>query len=40
MSGEQVQPEDVAAMVRMLCGPHGRSITGQAIHVNGGGFLG
>jgi 3-oxoacyl-[acyl-carrier protein] reductase len=40
LSGEQVQPEDVAAMVRMLCGPHGRSITGQAIHVNGGGFLG
>ena len=32
-------PEDVAAMVRMLCGPGARYITGQAIHVNGGGYL-
>jgi 3-oxoacyl-[acyl-carrier protein] reductase len=32
-------PEDVAAMVRMLCGPNARYITGQAIHVNGGGYL-
>jgi len=32
-------PEDVAAMVRMLCGPNGRYITGQAIHVNGGAYL-
>jgi 3-oxoacyl-[acyl-carrier protein] reductase len=32
-------PEDVAAMVRMLCGPDARYITGQAIHVNGGAYL-
>ena len=32
-------PEEVAAMVRMLCGPDARYITGQAIHVNGGGFM-
>lgn len=32
-------PEEVAAMVRMLCGPDARFITGQAIHVNGGGFM-
>jgi 3-oxoacyl-[acyl-carrier protein] reductase len=28
--------EEVAAMVRMLCGPEGRYITGQSIHINGG----
>jgi 3-oxoacyl-[acyl-carrier protein] reductase len=33
------QPEDVAAMIRLLCGPHGRYITGQTIHVNGGAYL-
>ena len=32
-------PEEVAAMVRMLCGPDARYITGQSIHVNGGGYL-
>jgi len=26
-------------MVRMLCGPDARYITGQSIHVNGGGFM-
>jgi 3-oxoacyl-[acyl-carrier protein] reductase len=30
---------EIAAMVRMLCGPEGRYITGQSIHVNGGGFM-
>jgi len=25
--------------VRMLCGPDARYITGQTIHVNGGGFM-
>ncbi len=40
ISGERGKPEDVAAMVRLLCGPRGRSVTGQSIHVNGGGFLG
>jgi 3-oxoacyl-[acyl-carrier protein] reductase len=37
--GRLGQPEEVAAMVRMLCGPDARYITGQAIHVNGGGYL-
>ena len=32
-------PEEVAAMVRMLCGPDARYVTGQAIHVNGGGCM-
>jgi 3-oxoacyl-[acyl-carrier protein] reductase len=32
-------PDEVAAMVRMLCGPDARYITGQSIHVNGGGYL-
>jgi 3-oxoacyl-[acyl-carrier protein] reductase len=40
ITGERGRPEDVAAMVRLLAGPHGRFVTGQAIHVNGGGFLG
>jgi 3-oxoacyl-[acyl-carrier protein] reductase len=40
ISGERGKPDDVAAMVRLLCGPRGRSVTGQSIHVNGGGFLG
>jgi len=33
------RPEDVAAMVRYLCGPAGRYITGQTLHVNGGALL-
>jgi len=37
--GRLGRPEEVAAMVRMLCGPEARYITGQAIHVNGGGYL-
>lgn len=36
VSGERGRPEDVAAMVRFLCGPAARYITGQAIHANGG----
>jgi 3-oxoacyl-[acyl-carrier protein] reductase len=38
--GERGKPEDVAAMVRFLCGPAARYITGQTIHVNGGAYLG
>jgi 3-oxoacyl-[acyl-carrier protein] reductase len=34
------QADDVAGMVVHLCGPGGRFITGQTIHVNGGAFLG
>lgn len=37
--GRRGKPEEVAAVVRMLCGPDARYITGQAIHVNGGGYM-
>jgi 3-oxoacyl-[acyl-carrier protein] reductase len=37
--GRRGEPHEVAAMVRMLCGPDTRYITGQSIHVNGGGML-
>src|ERR1700754_2750676 len=40
ISGGRGRPEDVAAMVRFLCGPTARYITGQAIHANGGAYLG
>jgi 3-oxoacyl-[acyl-carrier protein] reductase len=38
--GRRAPPEEVAAMVRHLCGPQARFITGQIIHVNGGTYLG
>jgi len=31
--------EEIAAMVRMLAGPDARFITGQTMHINGGGWL-
>lgn len=37
--GRRGEPQEVAAMVRMLCGPDARYVTGQSIHVNGGGML-
>lgn len=37
--GRRGAPEEIAAMVRMLCGPDARYITGQSIHVNGGGLM-
>jgi 3-oxoacyl-[acyl-carrier protein] reductase len=40
LTGTRGAPEDVAAIVCFLCGPGGRYITGQTIHVNGGAFLG
>jgi 3-oxoacyl-[acyl-carrier protein] reductase len=40
ITGEKGRPEDVAAMVRFLCGPAARYVTGQAIHANGGAYLG
>jgi 3-oxoacyl-[acyl-carrier protein] reductase len=40
LTGQRGAPDDVAAMVRFLCGPGARYITGQTIHVNGGSFLG
>ncbi|HEX9810308.1 MAG TPA: SDR family oxidoreductase [Alphaproteobacteria bacterium] len=33
------KPEDIAAMIRHLCGPHGRYVTGQTYHVNGGAYM-
>jgi 3-oxoacyl-[acyl-carrier protein] reductase len=39
-SGERGRPQDVAAAVRFLCSPGARYITGQAIHANGGAYLG
>src|SRR6476469_1996620 len=38
--GKRGKPEDVAAAVRFLCSPAARYITGQAIHANGGAYLG
>jgi 3-oxoacyl-[acyl-carrier protein] reductase len=40
ISGQKGRPEDVAAMVRFLCSPAARYINGQAIHANGGAYLG
>jgi 3-oxoacyl-[acyl-carrier protein] reductase len=40
ITGERGGPQDVAAAVRFLCGPGARYITGQAIHTNGGAYLG
>jgi 3-oxoacyl-[acyl-carrier protein] reductase len=40
ITGERGRPEDVAATVRFLCSPAARYINGQAIHANGGAYLG
>jgi 3-oxoacyl-[acyl-carrier protein] reductase len=40
ITGERGRPEDVAATVRFLCGPGARYINGQAIHADGGAYLG
>jgi 3-oxoacyl-[acyl-carrier protein] reductase len=37
--GRRGRPEEVADMVVWLAGPHSRYVTGQTIHVNGGGYL-
>jgi 3-oxoacyl-[acyl-carrier protein] reductase len=37
--GRQGSTGEIAAMVRYLCGPAARFITGQAIHVNGGAYM-
>jgi len=37
--GRRGDPQEIAAMVRMLCGPDTRYVTGQSIHVNGGGMV-
>ena len=33
------RPEEIAGVVRFLCGPDARYITGQTLHANGGAFL-
>ena len=38
--GRRGKPGEVAAMVRMLCGPDARYLTGQEWHVNGGAYMG
>jgi len=40
LAGRRGTPDEVAAMVRFLCGPGARYITGQTMHVNGGAYLG
>jgi 3-oxoacyl-[acyl-carrier protein] reductase len=37
--GREGEPQDIAAVVKLLCSPAGRYITGQTIHVNGGIYL-
>ena len=38
--GRRGRPEEVAALVRFLCGPGARYITGQTVHANGGLYMG
>ncbi len=38
--GRRGRPDEIASAVRWLAGPRGRYVTGQAIHVNGGLYLG
>ena len=37
--GRRGEPAEVADTVRFLCGPGARYITGQSVHVNGGGYM-
>lgn len=37
--GRKGTAEEIAGVVRMLCTPDGRFITGQTIHINGGAYL-
>jgi 3-oxoacyl-[acyl-carrier protein] reductase len=37
--GRRGESNEIAAVVRFLCGPGGGFITGQTIHVNGGALM-
>jgi len=37
--GRRGTPEEIAAVVRFLCGPDARYITGQTLHANGGVYM-
>jgi 3-oxoacyl-[acyl-carrier protein] reductase len=39
LSGKRGTPHDIATVVRFLCGPGARYITGQVIHASGGAFI-
>lgn len=39
LAGRRGSPEEIAAVVRFLCGPEARYITGQTLHANGGVFM-
>jgi len=38
-AGRRGEPEEIAGTVRFLCGPGARYVTGQSLHVNGGGYM-
>ena len=38
--GRKGRPDEIAAVVRFLCGPGGRYMTGQTVHANGGLYMG
>jgi len=40
LMGRRGRPGEIGALVRFLCGPEARYITGQTVHANGGVFLG
>ena len=39
LAGRRGTPEDIAGVVKFLCGPDARYITGQTLHANGGAFM-
>jgi 3-oxoacyl-[acyl-carrier protein] reductase len=40
LAGRRGTPDEIAAVVRFLCGRDARYITGQTLHANGGVFMG